>query len=194
MSKKSFFKTTLTATALLAASGYTVMAQAHCVGLNTVPAELLFGASQVGDATFNSGQAFPQYQFDTYVTVCPAGATGLSGKINKRSGAAGSVGMEIAKGGYGHTNAADAAATAGASCAGGNTTAGSVIVPTLNGGEGQYTITVSKDTTTAIQYAMEFHCLGGAGDLPESQSILDADPLNDAGTEVTGEIDRVQNH
>jgi hypothetical protein len=188
MSKKSFFKTTLTATALLAATGYTVMAQAHCVGTSTDP-EVLFGASSI---TTNSTSPF---QYDSYVTVCPAGATGLSGKINKKTGGAtGALAMEIAKGGYNHTTASDSTATAAAACSGGNTTAGSVTVPTLNGGEGQYTITVSKDTTAAIQYAMEFHCTGPSGDFPESQSFLDADPLNDAGTEVTGEIDRVQNH
>ena len=140
MLNKVFFKEVLIATTLLAASGYTVMAQAHCVGTTTDP-EVLFGASSI---TTNSTSPF---QYDSYVTVCPAGATGLSGKINKKTGGAtGALAMEIAKGGYNHTTASDSTATAAAACSGGNTTAGSVTVPTLNGGEGQYTITVSKDT------------------------------------------------
>jgi hypothetical protein len=189
MLNRTIFKEVLIATTLLTASGYTVMAQAHCVGIGDN-----YGASEVGTGTNNSGAANASLQFDTYALVCPAGATGLSGKINKRSGAAGAITMEIAKGGYAHTTASDSSATAAAACSGGNTTAGSVTVPTLNGKDGQYTVTLSKDTTASIQYALEVHCLGGIGDFPDSPSILDSDPLNDAGTEVTPEIDRLQNH
>ncbi|MEQ1559600.1 MAG: hypothetical protein ABL933_11770 [Methyloglobulus sp.] len=62
MTNKTFFKTTLTATALLAASGYTVMAQAHCVGIGDN-----FGAS--GITALNTSATNKSRQFDTYVTV-----------------------------------------------------------------------------------------------------------------------------
>ncbi|MEQ1560526.1 MAG: hypothetical protein ABL933_16520 [Methyloglobulus sp.] len=151
MLNKMFFKEVLIATTLLAASGYTVMAQAHCLNNQTI--------------TNNSNN----FQWDTYVAVCPAGTTGLSGRISKQAGT-GSVSMEIGKGTFAHTTASDATITA-SSCDAvtGNITAAAsaVTVPTVNGGPGQYTIMVSKNSSNSHTYDMEWHCVNN--DAPEGQ-------------------------
>jgi hypothetical protein len=168
MLNKVFFKEVLIGATLLAASGYTVLAQAHCVENATI--------------TNNSNA----YQMDVHVLNCPAGTTGVSGKVSNQTGA--SVGIEV---GYGNTHvtstidstpvgvgqtsicnaAGDIAFTGGA--------AGSSLV-TRNGGPGLYTVMVSKNSASNATYDMAIHCVGN--DVPSAPSNpLGADwdiPLN----------------
>lgn len=172
MINKMFFKEILIAATLLAASGYTVTAQAHCLNDQTI---------------VNNSNTF---QWDTYVAICPASATGMSGKISKQSqtgGGAGTVSMEIGKGGFGHTTASDASSVAAgstSSCnAGGNIAltgaATAATVPTLSGGPGQYTIVVSKNSASTTTYDMEWHCV---------DTVAPIDPLVDAPDQQGGPL------
>lgn len=113
--------------------------------------------------------------------------------------------LEFGKGGYNHTNITDNAAVAGAICdaVAPNefipAASGPLSIPQLVGGAGQYTMTVTKDTTTASNYAMEFHCMSADGLTefdPESQSSLTTTlPLpNGLAADRLPEVDRIMNH
>jgi hypothetical protein len=180
MSKKSFFKTTLTATALLAASGYTVMAQARCVGIGDN-----FGASGITAASTS------QFQSDTYVTVCPAGVgvTKMVARVSKKSGTLNHpITVEVGKGGFTHAFATDTTTTAATQCVGGAIDLGASATATVSGNAGQYTIIVSKDSA-AMNYAMDFHCETAAG--------VEVDPVSQSGViglDSTADVDRIMNH
>ncbi len=177
---KPILKATLTAATLLAASGYTMMAQAHCVGIGDN-----FGASGITAASTS------QFQSDTYVAVCPAGfgATKMVARVSKRSGTLNHpITVEVGKGGFAHAFATDTTTTAATQCVGGAINSGASGTATVTGGEGQYTIIVSKDSA-AMNYAMDFHCETAAGVEvdPESQSGV-------IGPDSTADIDRIMNH
>lgn len=189
--KHNVLKATLTASAILIASAYTLSAQAHCFGTNGN-----FGASSIVASGINANQ------YDTYVMVCPAGTTGVNGRINKGSEGAGGNGFDpirlrIAKGGYASTSSQDTSQTAGAAC---NpldpdvVNAGGVAVSTVAGGPGQYTVVVSKGSNSSINYAAEVHCVGN--DNPDAQSVIDPAPpvFTGAAGDRTGEFDRVINN
>ena len=167
MLNKVFFKEVLIATTLLAASGYTVLAQAHCVDNATI--------------TNNSNA----YQMDVHVFNCPTGTTGVSGKVSNQSGAP--VSIEV---GYGNTHvtstidSTSAGVNANSVCnaagdiafAGG--ASGSSLV-TRNGGPGLYTVMVSKNSASNATYDMAIHCVGN--DVPSAPSNPATDwdiPLN----------------
>ncbi len=172
MIHKAFFKDILIVVALLAASGYTVMAQAHCLNNQTI--------------TNNSNN----FQWDTYVTVCPAGATGLTARVSKQLTGTGTLSLEIGKGGFGHLTSNDAAVTV-SSCDAvtGNITpvAATPGQLALNGGAGQYTIVVSKNSANIHTYDLEWHCTGVPGDIPEQQG----GPLVGVGLGLTDSLDAV---
>ncbi|MEQ1559601.1 MAG: hypothetical protein ABL933_11775 [Methyloglobulus sp.] len=83
----------------------------------------------------------------------------------------------------------DSAADATAVCAGGaiSPAATAQAVANLSGGAGQYTIVVSKDTTAAMNYAMEFHCHNAAG-----VELLAPGPAGQSG--AAQEIDRIMDN
>lgn len=155
-----FLKEFFLVTALLMASAFAMQAQAHCFDNNTIT------ATSTGP-----------FQFDVYHVSCPAGTTGVGGRIAQVGGTtgAGEVAMEIGKGSA-HTFAQDTGNSAQNCNAAGDVPSGYTTVPTLNAGSGTYVITVSKDTTSTSTYDFSFHCngndvpaspTGGAGDFDQ---------------------------
>jgi hypothetical protein len=200
MSKKSIFKITLTAAALLATSGYVELAQAHCIGnLGN------FGASTITAIHPST------FQNDTFVAVCPSGTLSIVSKVSLLSlAASGPVSIEVGKGGYLHSSVSDAtqgtAACNGALNESIGSTAAEKLEPSaqvyVNGGAGQYTINITKDSTTAVTYAAEVHCktgLAGTGVEvnPQSQSALTlpiTPAFNGLAVDRLAEFDRIMNH
>jgi hypothetical protein len=169
-----------------------MMAQAHCVGTGGET----FGSQSIANVS-GSGNVAGASQFDLWAFNCPAGSTGASAKIGKISGAAGSIVLHLTKNNANNNGnptdnaveTADSTANAGSVCVA-DSTGLSQIIPTSSnpsplitrsGGAGQYTAVVSKDASASMNYAMEFHCVGTAGDLPTAPS-------------TNGEIDRIANH
>jgi hypothetical protein len=177
--KRVFLKVVLSTLTLLFASGYTLLAQAHCL-------------DNTANGTSITAVSTSPFQFDTYILTCPTGTTGLSGQIGLQTGTG--VTMEIAspRSGGAHTFNSDATITASTCNAAGNISAGSAAVAALNAGPGIYEITVSKDTTTASQYDMGFHCVGN--DVPsELSAVPDAlDPAAVGGPDA--DLNLMQNH
>ncbi|NOU20460.1 MAG: hypothetical protein HOO93_01490 [Methyloglobulus sp.] len=184
--KRVILKVVLSTLTLLFASGYTLLAQAHCL-------------DNVANGTRISAVSTSPFQFDTYILNCNApgstAATGVSGQIGLQTGT--SVTMEIANPNTGgaHTFGTDNAITASTCNAAGNISAGSVAVGNLVGGNlHPYVITVSKDTTTVSQYDMAFHCTGPGGDVPSELSAV-ADALDPAAVGgPNGDLNLMQNH
>lgn len=141
-------------------SAFAMQAQAHCFDNKTINAV--------------STSAF---QNDIYHVSCPAGTTGVSGRIALVTGTG--VSMEIGKGAT-HTTASDASATAQTCNAAGDVPSGFASVPALNAGSGTYVIAVTKDTATVSTYDFSFHCNGN--DVPASPTgVAGADfdqPMN----------------
>lgn len=172
MLNKVIFKEVLIATTLLAASGYTVMAQAHCIGGNGNfdPTGI---AAPLTVPIINAVSTSP-FQIDSYTTVCPLTTTHVTAGIAKRTGGAtGVVALEVVKSnGIGnHLTLSDSAANINAVCdvanvddinpAGGGVFSGNYI-PTFGGAGGEYILNVTKDLTATAEYAVQFHCWNGA--------------------------------
>lgn len=211
MSKKSFFKTTLIATTLLAASGYTMMAQAHCIGGNGNFDPTGLGAPLTSPIITT---VLP-FKIDSYTTVCPAGTKSIKAGIAKRSGAAGTVALEVVKfNGLGtHATVQDASVTAAAACGAtigtvdfisgtsgavynGGFTTEAASTPFVAGAlasdtDGQYILNVTADTGTP-EYAIEFHCYNKA-----ANPITVANEINPSapnGGSSSTEFDRILDH
>jgi hypothetical protein len=172
--KKVILKALLTTSALLMASGYTVFAEAHCVGVLGN-----FGASGITAASTSA------VQYDTYATVCPTGTAYLKARVSRKSGTV-ALNLEVAKGGFPSVTATDATTTATTQCDGTlNESIGigaGAFSPNLTGGAGEYTLTVAKDGA-ASNYAAEFHCYDA--------SNVEVTPAAPSGV---GEIDRLMDH
>jgi hypothetical protein len=158
--KVVFLKEISMTAAVFLASVFAMQAQAHCFDNRAINAV--------------STSAF---QNDIYHVSCPAGTTGVSGRIALVSGTG--VSMEIGKGAT-HTTASDASASAQNCNAAGDVPSGFASVPALNSGSGVYVIAVTKDTATASTYDFSFHCNGN--DVPASPTgVVGADfdnPMN----------------
>lgn len=170
--KKDILKAVLSTATLLAAAGYGMMAQAHCINNATI--------------TNNSNA----YQMDVYVFECPVTTTtGVSAQVSNQSGAP--VSVEV---GFGNTHvtstidstAAGAAANSTCNAAGNIAFAGGATgsnTVTKSNGPGVYTVMVSKNSASSSTYDLGIHCTGNlpVTDFPEapSGSGLDWDtPLN----------------
>lgn len=181
--KKSTLKTLLTVSALSVASGYTVLAQAHCIGLGTSAAAQFQPSEIVNDST-NS------MQYDTYTLICPAGTNKLVGRVSRTAGpAVGNITLKIARntGTAVSAGVTDAGADSGMRCdatadfitdtggVGDNVTSA---FTTSAGGAGEYVLMVSKDDAgTSGTYNVEAHCQNTAGTLefdPNKPSALPA--------------------
>jgi hypothetical protein len=141
-------KITATIAVLVIMSGYTVLAEARCIGV--------FG--YFGPSGLVTG-------IDEYKTVCPVNTAYLRARISKKSGTAGvPMSLKVAKGSV-FVNTSDSSTAALTQCDGaGNlyigSGAGSYVINTA--GAGQYVLTVSS-TAKPANYAMEFHCMTSTG-------------------------------
>lgn len=180
---KSKFKAVLGLGVVLAASGFSMSAEAHC---------LTQGITQTG--TTNA------LQQDVYMLLCPAATTSIVGKTSLISG--GAVTYQIAKGGYTSASVADSTATSTAACTTGTVngypqdyiTAGQTAQISVAGGAGAYTLVVSKNSTTASNYALEFHCLGSNGVeiQPNNGGVWEqGGPLSNSGIGAIDALDSV---
>lgn len=149
--KKDFLKAVLSASTLLAAAGYGMVAQAHCVDGQSI-------------STVNPSAL----QDDVYVAVCPTGTHHFTAKVGVAAGTP-TLMLEVGKGGVTsqttHPVVSDTVAGGGGACqtlvSGQETLTGtpspSAIV--TGGGAGQYTMVVSKNSASQVtNYGLEFHC------------------------------------
>jgi hypothetical protein len=106
-------------------------------------------------------------QFDVYHFKCPAGTTGVSGRIAQTTGTtgAGEVAMEIGKGNA-RVSAQDTGNSAQYCNVNGGVSSGYTSVGPLNAGPGTYIITISKDSASNATYDFSYYCLGN--DISES--------------------------
>ncbi len=183
--KFNAIKLAFSATALLAASGFAMQAQAHCLTQSI--------------ATANPSA----FQQDVYNFVCPTGTASVVGKASLISGT--QLAYQIGKGGFTFASTTDTTASAAATCTtavgpGGFTweilSAGTVGPISINGGPGVYTLVASKSTTAAATYGIEFHCMTGANGTgtelqPASGVWEQGGPLSVAGTGLTDGLDAV---
>ena len=148
--KKSVLKAVLTTSALLVASGYTAMSQAHC-----------FNGSTLGTAA----KAADLYQVMCFNDGVNGNPTRLIATPNLTAGGSG-VMVTIAKPNFAPVTGSDNANGVNinlATCTGANvgTTA------SLSGAAGNYDILVQKlsatSDVTAKTYGMIFHCLNASG-------------------------------
>ncbi|MBK8816645.1 MAG: hypothetical protein IPN42_14595 [Methylococcaceae bacterium] len=147
---------------MLLASGYTVLAQAHCLDNLTIAA---------GD---------DDSQYDAFVTQCPAGSTGLTAKVGKQA-AGGNGRLTIGSLDLGQSSVTDTTVSAVA-CAGGAIPSGASVQASLTNSVGNpervHTLGVSKNSASSSTYDLEWHCTGN--DSPESP--------NDAAEEIENSI------
>jgi hypothetical protein len=163
--KKVTLNKSVLASAMLLAAGYMGSVEAHCLAGQSINAT---GTSAV--------------QQDAFVLTCPTGTQSLVGRVSLgTTGTAGSsITYQIGKGGFAPAIAVDTGTTANLACvtsgasealSGGATPSVTPSTMVVNGGVGQYTLLVSKNTATASTYGIEFHCFSG---------------LNGSGTEFVG--------
>jgi hypothetical protein len=144
--KKVTLNKSVLASAMLLAAGYMGSVEAHCLAGQTI--------TQTG--TTNA------IQQDVYMVSCPATTSYLEGKLSLQSGSA--VTYQIGKGGFTAGSTSDASTTAGLSCVNNGTSeaispaAGNSPTFSVTGGPGIYSLVASKNSTTASNYAIEFHC------------------------------------
>jgi len=177
-------KSVLSIGAVLAASGFAMQAQAHCVN-ETI-------------ATANPSA----YQQDAYMFVCPANTVRVQGRASLSSGT--QLAYQIAKGGFTSASVIDTT-TGNGTCqlipGGGpggkdweQVTAGATANINVNGGPGVYSLLVSKSTTAAASYGIEFHCMDSAGiELQPPVVWEQGGPGSVAGTGLTDALDFVAN-
>lgn len=154
MLNKALFKEVLIASTLLIASGYTVIAQAHCLDDLTIAA--------VDDTT----------QYDAYVTKCPVNSTGLTAKVGKQANG-GNLTLTIGSLDIGQSSVNDNAVSAQVCNAvtgtiPANASPQAVLVNSAGNPERVYTLVVSKNSALSSTYDLEWHCSGAGLDLPES--------------------------
>jgi hypothetical protein len=154
--KNKFLKTALSVSVVLAASGFAMQAQAHCL-----------------TQTLASGSASSATQDDVYVINCPTGTTSVYGRLGLISGAT-STTYQFGAAGNGNTTATlnDTGASATMACKAAGTDgvayehldptktptayASYAAIPGIN------TLVVTKNSASASSYAIEFHCMNGA--------------------------------
>jgi hypothetical protein len=164
--KKPLLITIFNVATFLIASGYTILAQAYCIGAQVfAPATLVqFNPSEiVNDST-------SALQYDTYTTICPAGTTKMVGRVARIAGpAAGNLTLRIVRNTGAGLSTAVVDAVPGVNLC---DTYGDAItgagVPsaftTSAGGAGEYILMVSKDDVGASgTYNLEVHCQDNAG-------------------------------
>jgi hypothetical protein len=174
--KNSTFKTLLAVSALSVASGYTVLAQAHCIGQQVV---LPTTASQYNPSEIVNDSTSPS-QFDTYSISCPATTSYLQGRVSRIATGPGNLTLQmVSPGNVATTPATDTGGDTGMRCDSTadfitDTTPGGVFNAATNdgvtgpfrssvGGAGLYTAIVSKDDVGASgTYNGEFHCFTAA--------------------------------
>lgn len=168
--KKSILKAILTSSALLVVAGYSMLAQAHCIDAQTL--------------TTNSTHA---RQYDVYVLSCPAGSDHLFAGVSRTAGTgAGNAGLNLEIGKDESAAAVfDNSTNAAHTCATANT---GFATTSLAKGAGQYTVVVSKDTTSNNTYSLLFHCEDAAG------NEIDVPYGVFPGGLFGNDIDRIMNH
>ncbi|MEQ1557672.1 MAG: hypothetical protein ABL933_01870 [Methyloglobulus sp.] len=186
--KKTTLRTLLAVSALSIASGYTVLAQAHCIGAQ-VAAPITVAQFNPSEIVNDSTNAL---QYDSYTTICPAGSTKMVGRVARIAGpAAGNITLRIVRNtGAGLSTAVSDAAPGVNQC---DTNADAISgagVPsaftTSAGGAGEYILMVSKDDAGASgTYNVEAHCQDAAGN--------EFDPNRPSASALIG-WDRVFNH
>jgi hypothetical protein len=186
--KKTTLRTLLAVSALSVASGYSVLAQAHCIGAQ-VAFPLVTAQYNPSEIVNDSTNAM---QYDTYTTICPAGTTKMVGRVARIAGpAAGNLTLRIVRNTGAGLSAAVADTTTGVNQCDTNADAitGAGIpsaFTTSAGGAGEYILMVSKDDVGASgTYTVEAHCQDAAG--------LEFDPTRPSAPAVIG-WDRVFNH
>jgi len=180
--KFNAIKLAFSATALLAASGFAMQAQAHCLNQSISTA---------------NPSAFQQ---DVYMLVCPSGTASLQGRASLISGT--QLAYQIGKGGFTAASVTDTGSSATATCGTlsdgtgreGITTGTPTSYISVNGGVGVYTLVASKSTTASATYGIEFHCMSGNnGTGSELGAVVweQGGPLSVAGTGLTDGLDAV---
>lgn len=143
----------VSAVALLAASGFAMQAQAHCL-------------TQSITAGANS------QQHDVYLFNCPAGTKSVYARVGLISGAAVTEQTAAASGGSSSVVISDAGASAGLGCrlSGQDGVAYEHLNPANNPsnyvsyttGAGVNSLVASKNAAGSSNYGIEFHCMNGA--------------------------------
>lgn len=166
--KFNAIKLALSATALLAASGFAMQAQAHCLTQS-----ITAGATATQD--------------DVYLINCPTGTHSVYGRVALVSGAA--VTYQLGAAGGSTQTTSDSTTSASATCR----TAGQdgvnyehlnpagtpsayvsyTAVPGVN------TLAVTKNSASTANYGIEFHCMSGSAGQTSPSNVA-------AGTEIGG--------
>lgn len=166
----------LSSAVLLAASGFAMQAQAHCLTQSI--------------ATANPSA----FQQDVYMFVCPAGTASVTGRASLISGT--QLAYQIGKGGFTAASVTDTSALSTSAC--GTLASGMEGILTgatgyvsVNGGTGVYTLVASKSTTASATYGIEFHCMTGANGTGSELggNWEQGGPLSVAGTGLTDQLD-----
>lgn len=153
--------------------GYLLQANAYCVGVLGN-----YGATGIATASTNA------VQYDVYATICPATTSYFVARVSRKSGTA-TLNLEVGKGGFARVTTSDTSTTVGTQCDGAvyEYIGSGAFTPKLFGGQGQYTMIVTKDGP-ASNYALEFSCYNAAN----VELSVDGAPSG------TGEVDRLMNH